>query len=225
MQLGGIGKDHDAHSHQVTGCMHEHTHYQKLGSSGAASSVTTNVTALQKVAEQQEVQFSLVSWMEKARENGRKFLRGIWGTNEVQSASDAGDRDGKGSLMAQPADNAAAGGTPRAGEAAMEQQSRLNVYFREVEQKPNLQMTPARRLRVKLKESTAKLFNHLPGNFFGARTKHSFQAKQQRTKEDLRRRSKYRTDELEIDCILTDESYLMDSYDRKGEYSQLTTRK
>ena len=41
----------------------------------------------------------------------------------------------------------------------------------------------------------------------------------------MRRRSKYRQDELEIDCVLTDESYLLDSYDRKGEYSQLTTSK
>ena len=29
----------------------------------------------------------------------------------------------------------------------------------------------------------------------------------------------------EIECILTDESYLTDSYNRKGEYSHLTTDK
>ena len=51
------------------------------------------------------------------------------------------------------------------------------------------------------------------------------QTKQQHTKEDLRKRSQYKEDDQEIECILTDESYLTDSYNRKGEYSHLTTDK
>ncbi len=55
--------------------------------------------------------------------------------------------------------------------------------------------------------------------------KNPFQAKHGRPKEDLRKRSHYRGDDLDIDCVLTDDSYLLDSYDRKGSYSQLSTRK
>ena len=80
-------------------------------------------------------------------------------------------------------------------------------------------------MRVKFKELTGHLAGHLPGNFSGTQTKGSFQAKQEHSKEDLRKHSKYRKDELEIDCILMDDSYLLDSYDRKGEYSKLSTKK
>jgi hypothetical protein len=70
----------------------------------------------------------------------------------------------------------------------------------------------------------SQLADHLPGRFFGFQTRSSFQSGS-RPKGDLRRKSRYRKDEVEIDCILTDDSYLMDSYDRKGEYSKLTTKK
>lgn len=70
--------------------------------------------------------------------------------------------------------------------------------------------------------------DHLPGRFlarFGFQKKGSFQSGKESAKENLRRKSRYREDTLEIECVLTDESYLLDSYDRNGEYTQLTTRK
>ena len=82
------------------------------------------------------------------------------------------------------------------------------------------------RIRSRVKGVTGQLAGKLPGRFFRFQAKNSFQARsEQKPEENLRKRSKYRKDELEIDCILTDESYLLDSYDRKGEYSQLTTKK
>ena len=80
-------------------------------------------------------------------------------------------------------------------------------------------------MRVRLKGTAGQLAGHLPGNFFNAQTNNSFQAGKERSREDLRKHSKFRKDELEIDCILTDDSYLLDSYDRKGEYSKLSTKK
>ena len=44
---------------------------------------------------------------------------------------------------------------------------------------------------------------------------------QNKHKEDKSRLSVYKKDELEIDCIITDDSYLLDSYNRKGDYSKL----
>ncbi len=54
--------------------------------------------------------------------------------------------------------------------------------------------------------------------------RNSFQAKQEKPKEDLRRRSRYRSENLDVECVLTDDSYLLDSYDRSGNYRQLSTR-
>lgn len=222
MQLDGI--DHGSHSHQVTQCMHESTHYRKTGAS-AASAASSQSAQLQMEETQQEAQFSLSAWMQKTLGSGRSLWRGIWGSNETANTSQDGEKSGAAQAMAQLSENHAAGETVRTASAAAVEKQGLNPYFQPVEQKTVPRFAPVQRLRSKIREAASQLADHLPGRFFGFQTRNSFQAKQQRPREDLRRRSKYRKDELEIDCILTDESYLMDSYDRKGEYSQLTTKK
>ena len=72
-----------------------------------------------------------------------------------------------------------------------------------------------------MKDVAGRLSGRLPGRFAGFWAKETFQTKQEQPKEDLRKRSKYRQNELEIDCVLTDDSYLQDSYNSKGEYSKL----
>ena len=47
----------------------------------------------------------------------------------------------------------------------------------------------------------------------------------QNARDDLRKKSRYRGEEVEFECILTDDSYLLDSYDRNGVYSRLTTER
>ncbi|MBR1852309.1 MAG: hypothetical protein IJ794_03900 [Lachnospiraceae bacterium] len=44
-------------------------------------------------------------------------------------------------------------------------------------------------------------------------------------REDLHKRSRYREKDIEFECVLADDSYLLDSYDRNGEYSRLTTER
>lgn len=222
MQLDGI--DHGSHSHQVTQCMHEHTHYQKTGAS-AASAANSQASQLRMAETQQEAQFSLSAWLQRTLGTGRGLWKGIWGTNETADTAQDGDKSGTAQAMAQLSENHAAGEAVRAANAAAVEKQALPPYFRTVEHEMNPHVTPVQRLRSKIREAAGQLADHLPGRFFGFQTRSSFQAKQQRPKEDMRRRSKYRKDELEIDCILTDESYLMDSYDRKGEYSRLTTKK
>lgn len=225
MQLGGIDSDHSSHSHQVTQCMHEHTHYHKTGASAAAG-VSSQAAQLQMAETQQDAQFSLSAWLQKTLTGGRKLWQGIWGSNETAGTAQAGDKSGTAQTMAQLADDNAAATAQALSTANMEKQA-VNPYFQPVEQKANLHgaLAPIQKLRGKIREAASQLADHLPGRFFGSQMKSPFQAKQQRPREDLRKRSKYRKDELEIDCILTDESYLMDSYDRKGEYTQLTTKK
>ena len=105
-----------------------------------------------------------------------------------------------------------------------EQQSSMSNYFHPLEP-ANVPATPFQKIRNKIREAASQLADHLPGRFFGSQGKNFLQTKQEQTKEDLSRRSRYKKEDKEIECILMDDSYLLDSYDRKGEYRQLTTKK
>ena len=93
-----------------------------------------------------------------------------------------------------------------------------NPYFAAVEDSTQRQNV-WQKMKVQFEAVTGFLAKR-----FAFSGKNSFQAKQEQPKEDLRKRSRYRGDKLDVECVLTDDSYLLDSYDRKGEYSQLSTR-
>lgn len=244
MQLNGIG--HSSDMHHVTNCMHDHSHYDKSGKMGASASM--GAQALEAAKNQADAQLSLSAWLEKTLSSGKRLWKGIWGSSDAGAAGQPGERSGAEQLLAQIYDiNAAenqgshsAGAdsilpdepqaaqhslrTPQIAAAATAvqlQDLQNNPYFSAVDREAEQQGSLWRRMRVKLKDMTGRLAGHLPGKFFGAQTKSSFQAKQQRPKEDLRKRSTFRKDEVEINCMLTDDSYLLDSYDKKGEYRKL----
>lgn len=224
MQLGGIDTDHSSHTHQVTGCLHEHTTAQK---GDALASAAAQAARLKQQEQQQKTQFSLAELMEKTIEKGRAILRGIWGTSveEGEAAEDGKAELAQPTLTKAERDVHAAEIAGTVGRKTLEHQTQVNPYFQPVEHTAVPDVTPVQKLRTKIKEAASQLADHLPGRFFGSQGKNSLQTKQEQAKEDLRKRSRYKKDETEIDCILTDESYLMDSYDRKGEYTQLTTKK
>lgn len=246
MQLNGIG--HSADAHHVTNCMHDHSHYDKTGKTGAAASASVSSQALEAAKNQADAQFSLSSWLEKTLSGGKRLWKGIWGSSDAGAAGQPGERSGAEQVLAQindinasehPGDHSAGADsilpddpqaaqhslrTPQIAAAATAvqlQDLQNNPYFSAVDRAAERQDSLWRRMRVKLKDTTGRLAGHLPGKFFGAQTKSSFQAKQRRPKEDLRKRSTFRKDEVEIDCMLTDDSYLLDSYDKKGEYRKL----
>lgn len=232
--IGGVESDHGSDVHHVTGCMHSHTRYHQGGVKSGGGSLSSQMTQMQMQKQQQDAEFSLSSWLQKILYGGKSILKGIWGTNETNTAGVSGEKTGSAQMMAQVRDGTAADGRGtmdhRSTEAArrMAEQSAAiqgNPYFSTMAEK-NSHLTPLQKVRTKVVAAAEKLAGRLPGKTFRFQAKNSFHAKsQQHSKEDLRKRSKYRKDEVEIDCILTDESYLMDSYDRKGEYSQLTTKK
>lgn len=221
MNLDGIGSSHNSDAHQVTGCMHDHTHDKKTGAAGVSAA---NIQTFQTRQQQQQAEFSLTGWLQNILGSGKKLLRGIWGNNQTDISVSSGDKEGREQLMAQVGASTADDGR---GNVAKNQALQINPYFQTLQENgAAAHMPPLQRLRLKVKGVAGQLAGKLPGRFFRFQTRNSFQTKpEQKPKEDLRKRSKYRKDELEIDCILTDESYLMDSYDRKGEYSQLTTKK
>lgn len=232
--VGGVENDHSLELHQVTGCMHAPAASRRGGAKVGGADAGARMAQMATQQLQQDAQFSLASWIRKVLDGGRNLLKSIWGTNEVNALGTMGDQSGNARLMAQVGDSRAAGdpaagGVPAAvnGLKAAEQSAAIqgNPYFAAMPDR-SAHMTPIRRLRAKVVEGAEKLAGRLSGKAFRFRAKNSFQAKsQQRSREDMRKRSKYKKDELEIDCVLTDESYLMDSYGRKGEYRQLTTRK
>lgn len=166
---------------------------------------------------------SLNSAAEKAVSVSRETL--------TQSAEEslAAAADGGSSSMGQQRQNAANATNmihaPQiaAASAAVHQPRAIqnNPYFSTIED-TNTQQAVWQKIKVRFQSITGFLTKRF--TFSG---KNSFQAKQEQgqPKEDLRKHSRYHEDNLEIDCILTDDSYLLDSYDRKGEYSQLSTKK
>ncbi len=248
MQLGGVGVEHSASMHQVTECMHNHAHGMKAGS-GSVSTASGAAAQAQQTEALQEMPFSLSAWLEKTLGRGKRVLGNIWGSNAVSASGEEGGKSDTSQVMAQISGGSIADGvganvtgeesrrqdaslmmhTPQIAAAATAikdpQTMRDNPYFTAVEDTAVVQETLWRKVKVKFKDIAGQLAGHLPGKFFNFQAKNSFQEKQEQPKEDLRKRSKYRRDEVEIDCVLTDDSYLLDSYDRKGAYSRLSAGK
>lgn len=238
--IGGVGSGHSSDNHQVTGCMHDHAHFHEGNLKAGGGNAGSQMAQLQMQKQQQDAEFSLSSWLQKILHGGKSILRGIWGTNETNAEGVPGDRDGSARTMAQlnysaAADDRSTGAVPREADYHSTEAARRmaehsaaiqgNPYFSTMAER-NAHMTPLQKVRSRVVSAAEKLAGRLPGKPFRFQARNSFHTKsQQHPREDLRKRSKYRKDELEIDCILTDESYLMDSYDRRGEYSQLTTKK
>lgn len=103
-----------------------------------------------------------------------------------------------------------------------------NPYFTAVSDKEETKDSFMQKVRIRFRELTDQFKKRFSGRFGGRMAgeysgRGTLNSEQQKPKEDLRKHSRYREDGLEMDCVLTDDSYLMDSYDRSGGYSRLTT--
>ena len=222
IQVGGVGSGHDTYSHQVTGCIHEHGENKDVG--GAGTKLGSVQTAEEVLQENSSVNF--MSWVQNISSKGKQLLQKIWG--ESKEANDAiTSQNGSGNHIAGQetlVTGNSVGVKTTMNRAAMENAA-THTYFRPVEAKDAMPANPFQKVRYQVQKVARKLMDRLPGRFLGSHTGDFLQTKQQQTKEDLRKRSQYKQDDQEIECILTDESYLTDSYNRKGEYSHLTTDK
>ena len=222
MQVGGVGSGHDTYSHQVTGCIHEHGENKDVG--GAGTKLGSVQTAEEVLQENSSVNF--MSWVQNISSKGKQLLQKIWG--ESKEANDAiTSQNGSGTHIAGQetlVTGNSVGVKTTLNRAAVETAA-THTSFRPVEAKDAMPANPFQKVRYQVQKVARKLMDRLPGRFLGSHTGDFLQTKQQQTKEDLRKRSQYKQDDQEIECILTDESYLTDSYNRKGEYSHLTTDK
>lgn len=217
MQLGGIGNSHSAAMHQVTACIHSHESGLEGGPTKTLTSPSSAAQPAMRVHQEPE-QISFAEWAQQLFRSSRQKLLGFWRGSDTPSQGETGEKNGTRQVMAQESDTS----VTKAGRSFPS-----TPYFAAVEpEKASIAEIPVfQKVKQKVKAVAGQLANHLPGQFFNFMKQNSSQAKKENSQADLRKRSKYREEELEIDCILTDESYLMDSYDRKGEYSQLTTQK
>lgn len=233
MQVNGVGNGagHHHSMHQVTECNHEIS-APKKGNTGAASASRNTLQSNVNQSMQEQGGFSLASWWKKLLAGGQKLFISIWGespaSKAVESSKDEGlqDEDQVMASLGDPETGQSDLGTPMnsAGAEAIaatglrQQDLHNNPYFSAIEDTGKEKQTMWEKVRVRFQSVAGQL----TGRFSN---KNSFQTKQQKPKEDLRKHSRYRQDDLEIDCILTDDSYLLDSYDSKGAYSKLSPKK
>lgn len=241
MQVGGIGnsglESHSSASHHVTpGLHHDHNEREK---GGAALRSSSSLSGAVKMTETSQQQISLFDMLKKTIIGGKSFLGRLWGA-ESGGDTPVGSRETADGTRIQEAgvnpvvtlhDNADRDSHVAAASAAVQPslpQTGNNPYFTTNSDPGKVKESIFQRIRVKFRDTAGQLTKRfggrLGGRFAGRFSGRSaLNSRQQSSKEDLRRRSRYKENDLEIDCVLTDDSYLLDSYDRRGEYSKLTT--
>ncbi|MCM1089758.1 MAG: hypothetical protein NC092_01090 [Butyrivibrio sp.] len=237
MQIGGVGSGLDSHSssHQVTNCIHKHETSKNLqgGMKLSSSETPTAQTAVELTMEP----LSLADVARRLVNAGRNLWGRIWGESAPQVREDVTSSKGevaaeKEQVMAQVGDvdvaerhapqiAAASGAIP-----APQMTVQSNPYFTTTSDTGVIKENIFKKLRVKFRDAAEQLNKRFGGRLSGSLSgRSSLKEHRKQPKEDLRKHSRYREDGLELDCVLTDDSYLMDSYDRKGEYTTLTTKK
>lgn len=194
-----------------------------------------------KTTEMSQNKLSLLDFLKNTIARGKSLLGKLWGT-ESGAGAPIGSSQAVDGARAQQAgadplvtlhDNASHDPHVAAASAVVQQpQSQIgsNPYFTTHSDPGKTKENIFQKIRVRFRDMAGQLTKRfggrlgerLAGKFAG---KNTLNSRQQRSKEDLRRRSRYKENDTEIDCVLTDDSYLLDSYDRKGEYSRLTTEK
>lgn len=220
--LNGIGNGMhnqvmDSHVHHVTDCIHEdRADHKKEVAAGLRDSVTlTN----EQPAQTQESQQNMFQWM------SRMLGQGLTGIKNFFSAGDGGVAD-TASQNADPQDMQIAQDSVMVQlmpdeKAIADSTAKYFVPTKEEIPPNNWFANLKSRARIKfgeIRNSLAKYLKQDQSLHMGAGRNSTSQNKQ---KEDKSRLSVYKKDELEIDCIITDDSYLLDSYNKKGDYSKL----
>ncbi len=240
MQIGGIGSELNDHSkyHHVTGCLHDHSVPKK--NAGAMQASASHASNAQTSAEPAADIFSLADILKKVQNAGRSLWGHLWGgavsgdTSAVcENVTNRGEAsEAKEQVMAQigAADLSDKHGPQVAAASSAVQVPRNmlqnNPYFTTTSDSGVIKENIFKKIRVKFRDIADQMTKRFGGRLSGSLSgKSAFRENRRQSKEDLRKCSRYREDGLELDCILTDDSYLLDSYDRKGEYTKLTTRK
>lgn len=212
MQIGGIGSEHNTHMHHVTNCMHESPATKKPKGGMAASNNALQQTAQQALQGENNA-FSLSDFFNRMFGSTKRLFGRIWGGDgdkDRGTVTDSADEQEMAELAASAIPVNEQDGKDRINN---------NPFFTPVMSTAEPSHNIIQKAKLKVHRAAGYLAKHF--SFSG---RNSFDARHKEQKEDLRRKSRYRENEMEIECTITDDSYLLDSYDRKGEYSKLSTK-
>ncbi|MCM1212985.1 MAG: hypothetical protein NC331_11110 [Lachnospiraceae bacterium] len=233
MQIGGLGGSHSTGDHHVTNCIHDHHDTQDhTGGMAMKSSAAADVQGA-KAELQQEGLFSLTSWLKNALGNGKGFLLNFWGEGQASAGNSASGRAVVSGVESGQAVSQAAGHTETgvmasaaaAVPSAVQSNLTNNMSYQTAKEKRRQKQNLFQKMKDRFHNMSGQLHDKRAGKSLDAQTRDLFRTKREQSKEDLRRHSRHRRDTVEISCARTDDNYLMDSYDRRGEYSRLTTKK
>ncbi len=253
MQFHGIGSgEHSAEAHHVTKCMHDHSHFRMESDASKAAASAARAQAQQTAAQQGEGGLSLSAWLDNYLSRGKSLLKGFWNGGGTDAVGQAGERSGQEQVLAQLSESRESGSAAAASAESdipatasrQEDQSKVVHVSRAAQaaapapqarsqaaseagagQESGTQEGMWRRIRVRFKDIAGQLTGHLRGNTSRFQAKRSFQPKQAITREEPQKTVKPRRDTVEIAGYHVEESYLLDSYDRKGGYSKISTKK
>lgn len=237
MQIGGLGDGHSTRDHHVTNCIQEHHDVRKdTGGMAMKASAAAEASAARSEL-QQEGQFSLSAWLKNTLGSSKGFLLNFWEGGQAVT----GGSEGRSAAVSETEAGQAAAQTL----AHAENLDKVNVADAAVQpaMQPNsinngsfdFGAENTKNKKRAIWKRAGDYFHNMSGRsddkrshrFPGFQAKKSFyQTKRERPREEeLRRQSRYRRDTVEINVARTEDNYLMDSYDRRGEYSRLTTKK
>lgn len=215
--INSIGNDlnqqNTNHVHHVTECIHKEPSKALQGGMAMQGSVTVpekgNVTATATP----ETAWSPFQWLSRVWNHGLNSIKGLFGVEQPKSAGEHAQTlpqtsEAMTSLPLTVETNVykTAGYFVPAREAAVP-----NTWYQRLRERTRIQFG-------RIRSSLAKYLKQDQTLQMGTGKKGSFTKKE---KEDRSRLSVYREDDVEIECIITDDSYLLDSYNRKGDYSRL----
>lgn len=202
IQNNGNYQSVNSHVHHVTECIHEE---RKKTQEGAIAGLRDSVSiqSMQN-AQTEEPQWNLFQWMSRILGQGVKGIKGLFGIaqNGAQTADSSAEKVSR-------------------GQDTLTDRAAYFVPAKEEIPANNWYQNLKERVRIRfgaIRNSLTKYFRQEQSLHMGAGKNGTSAGKE---KEDRRRVSVYKKDELEIDCIITDESFLLDSYNRKGDYSKL----
>lgn len=213
---------HHSDMHQVTNCMHDHGHSLEGKMSAASSGAAATSQSTAPKTEQLQPTFSLSAWLQNTLSGAQAVLFKFFGTTGDGTPGDTNQNGAEVMAPIAPSDMSSPHITQVEAVSTLAQPPTIdnNPHFVPIQEN----VTPWQRIKVR--------FQNVAGSLTGFMAKHfsfsnnsSFHTRQEKPKEDLSRHNRFRKDEVEINCIITDDSFLMDSYNNKGEYSTLSSKK
>lgn len=224
MRIGGTESGQNTDTHYVTKSVHSHPRENTQGAMGAMSSSGKTDSLELTQATKEVVQEGTQGLLQQVLTGTKSLWGSIWGDGNGASAQATGAAGGNNAeqAAAQGLTQSVATGqnshvttnAPLAGAANVSASERLQPGG-----------TQEAGLGHRIKGIAGQLANRLKERLFHSHTDSSFSmSKERQRQEEMKRQAKRKRDEVLLRQQTGEDNFLLDSYDRKGEYRKLTTK-